>query len=100
MGLENIVQGHGDIVLRGEVELFSKENIAYLSSIRKVVRDSARRKYPRDVLDVSNIEDCGKSRVLIGGLAPELHHKNLLALYHQMYGEPARALEDDDYYEV
>ena len=100
MGLENIVQGHGDIVLRGEVELFSKENIAYLSSIRKVVRDSARRKYPRDVLDVSNIEDCGKSRILIGGLAPELHHKNLLALYHQMYGEPARALEDDDYYEV
>jgi hypothetical protein len=98
MGLENIVQGHGDIVLRGEVELFAKENISYLSNIRKVVRNSARRKYPRDLLDVSNVEDCGKSRVLIGGLAPELHHRNLLALYQQIYGETARAADEDDFY--
>ena len=98
MGLENIVQGHGDIVLRGEVELFARENISYLSNIRRVVRNSARRKYPRDLLDVSNVEDCGKSRVLIGGLAPELHHRNLLALYQQIYGEPARAADEDEFY--
>jgi glyoxylase-like metal-dependent hydrolase (beta-lactamase superfamily II) len=100
MGLENIVQGHGDIVLRGEVELFAKENIDYLIKLKRIVRTSARRKYPRDILDIADIEDCGKSRVLIGGLAPELHHNNLLALYQQIYGEPARAVEDDDYYEV
>jgi glyoxylase-like metal-dependent hydrolase (beta-lactamase superfamily II) len=87
MGLENIIQGHGDIVLRGEIENFIRENIAYLSNIRKVVRKASRRKYPRDILDETSIESCGKSRVLIGGLASELHHRNLRALYRQMFGE-------------
>lgn len=100
MGLENIVQGHGDIVLRGEIELFAKDNIAYLSNIRKLVRRSSRRKFPREILDNSNVEDCGKSRVLIGGLAQELHHNNLIALYKQLYGEEPKAPDEDDYYEV
>lgn len=100
MGLENIVQGHGDIVLRGEIELFARDNIAYLNNIRKVVRRSSRRKFPREILDNSNVEDCGKSRVLIGGLAQELHHNNLIALYQQIYGEEPKAPDEDDYYEV
>jgi glyoxylase-like metal-dependent hydrolase (beta-lactamase superfamily II) len=37
MGLENVVQGHGDIVLRGEVEGSVKDNLAYLSAIRRAV---------------------------------------------------------------
>jgi hypothetical protein len=41
MGLENVIQGHGDIVLRGEVDSAIKENLAYLSAIRKAVRKSA-----------------------------------------------------------
>jgi len=100
MGLENIVQGHGDIVLRGEIELFARDNIAYLNNIRKVVRRSSRRKFPREILDNSNVEDCGKSRVLIGGLAQELHHNNLIALFQQIYGEEPKAPDEDDYYEV
>jgi cyclase len=87
MGLENIIQGHGDIVLRGEIDNFIKENIAYLSNIRKVVRKASRRKYPREILDETSIESCGKSRVLIGGLASELHQRNLRSLYRQIYGE-------------
>jgi len=100
IGLENVVQGHGDIVLRGEIENLVLDNQAYLACIRRVVRRSARRKYPREVLDVSNVEDCGKSRVLLGGLAPELHHRNLLALYRQLYGEPPRAPGEDDFYSI
>lgn len=96
MGLENIVQGHGDIVLRGEIDNFVRDNLAYLANIKKVVRKSSRRKYPREILDETNIEECGKSRVLIGGLAPELHQRNLLALYRQMYGKTARSLDEDD----
>jgi cyclase len=98
MGLENVVQGHGDIVLRGEVEYSVKENLAYLSAIRKVVRQSSRRKYPMDLLSQSTIESCGKSRVLIGGLAEELHQRNLYALYEQLYGEPP-ASDEDDYFD-
>ena len=99
MGLENIIQGHGDIVLRGEIDNFIKDNLAYLSNIRKVVRKASRRKYPQDILDESTVESCGKSRVLIGGLAAELHRRNLRALYQQMYGELPLAsdYEDEDY---
>jgi len=90
MGLENVVPGHGDIVLRGEIDGVVKENLAYLSMLRKAVRKSARRKYPQEILSEIGVEDCGKSRVLIGGLAEELHRRNLRALYFQMYGEMPR----------
>jgi glyoxylase-like metal-dependent hydrolase (beta-lactamase superfamily II) len=100
LGLENIIQGHGDIVLRGEIDNFIKDNLAYLSNIRKVVRRANKRKYPQEVLDEATVEVCGKSRVLIGGLAAELHRRNLRALYRQMFGElPAAADEFDDEYE-
>jgi glyoxylase-like metal-dependent hydrolase (beta-lactamase superfamily II) len=96
MGLENIVQGHGDIVLRGEIDNFIKDNLAYLSNLRKVVRKASRRKYPLEILDETTVEMCGKSRVLIGGLAGELHRRNLHALYRQMYGEPPIPTDDED----
>lgn len=99
MGLENIVQGHGDIILRGEIDGYIKENLAYLSAIRKAVRRSSKRKYPLDLLQEVSIESCGKSRVLIGGLAVELHQRNLRALYRQLYGElPIASTEEDEDY--
>ncbi len=84
MGLENIIQGHGDIVLRGEIEAAVKENLAYLSAIRKHVRIALKRKTPLEYLDEVGIEDCGKSRVHLGGLAEALHRQNLRALYRAM----------------
>ncbi|MCX8061081.1 MAG: MBL fold metallo-hydrolase [Anaerolineales bacterium] len=101
MGLENIIQGHGDIVLRGEIDHFIKENLAYLAAIKKVVRKAATRKYPMDFLEEVNVEECGKSRVLIGGLAEELHRKNLIGLFKQLYGRlPELSPQDEyDYYE-
>ncbi|MCJ7537509.1 MAG: MBL fold metallo-hydrolase [Anaerolineales bacterium] len=96
MGLENIVQGHGDIVLRGEVEISIKENLAYLSAIRRAVRKAGRRKYPWDLLEEIGVEECGKSRVLIGGLAEELHSRNLYALYEQLFGEPPASSDDEE----
>jgi glyoxylase-like metal-dependent hydrolase (beta-lactamase superfamily II) len=101
MGLENVVQGHGDIILRGEIDNFIKDNLNYLSNLRKVVRKASRRKYPLEILDEATVEACGKSRVLIGGLAGELHRRNLRALYRQLYGEPPVPTddEDDDYYD-
>jgi cyclase len=99
MGLENIVQGHGDIILRGEVEDAVKENLAYLSSIRKAVRTAARRRNPLDALAMIDIESCGKSRVHLGGLAEDLHRRNLRSLYKDILAEdgeaaPARVKEE------
>lgn len=90
MGLENIIQGHGDIILRGEIDQAVRENLAYLSAIRKAVRAAARRKNPLDALADVSIESCGKSRVYLGGLAKDLHVRNLRALYRQLSREDAR----------
>ena len=87
MGLENIIQGHGDIILRGEIEEAVKENLAYLSAIRKAVRLASRRRNPLEALAEVDIESCGKSRVYLGGLAEELHRRNLRALYRQILEE-------------
>lgn len=83
MGLENIVQGHGDIILRGEIDAAVKENLNYLAAIKKSVRAAARRKNAVELLDDISIEDSGKSRVYLGGLAQTLHQRNLRALLQQ-----------------
>jgi len=83
MSLENIIQGHGDIILRGEIEEKAKENITYLKAIQKAVQTAKRRKNPIEVLDSIGVEACGKSRILLGGLASELHKRNLHYLYYE-----------------
>jgi hypothetical protein len=83
-------------VLRGEIDNFIKENLNYLSNLRKAVRKASRRKYPLDMLNEITVDSCGKSRVLIGGLAEELHQRNLRALYRQMFGELPLASPDED----
>jgi cyclase len=94
MGLENIIQGHGDIVLRGEIEAAVKDNLAYLSNIRKHVRVALKRKSPIDYLDEVSIEECGKSRVYLGGLAETLHQHNLRALYKALLEKDLPDTED------
>ncbi len=96
MGLENVVQGHGDIILRGEIEGSVRENLNYLATIRDVVKKAHSQNYPGDYLMQLGVEDCGKSRVLIGGLAEELHQRNLKALYKQAYGEFPAVEEYDE----
>jgi len=87
LGLENIIQGHGEIILRGEIEDKVKENITYLKAIQKAVKTARRRKNPIEILDSIGVEACGKSRILLGGLANELHRRNLRALYYQSLEE-------------
>jgi cyclase len=84
MGLENIVQGHGDVILRGEIDAAVKENLNYLSAIKRAVKAASRRKNAVELLDNITIESCGKSRVYLGGLAQTLHQRNLYALLQQM----------------
>jgi glyoxylase-like metal-dependent hydrolase (beta-lactamase superfamily II) len=79
--LENIIRGHGDIILRGEIEPAIKENLAYLSAIKKAAKTATRRRAPFDYLESVDVEKCGKSRVCLGGLAESLHQRNLRALY-------------------
>jgi len=83
MGLENIVQGHGDIILRGEIEEVKNHNLEYLKSLQKIVKTAMRRRNPLEYLSAQDIEDTGKHRVSLGGLAQDLHVRNLQWLYYQ-----------------
>jgi hypothetical protein len=80
MGLENIVQGHGDIILRGEIDAAVKENLNYLANIKKFAKAAARRKPTADPMEGAGLEDSGKSRVYLGGLAESLHKRNMREL--------------------
>ncbi len=87
MGLENIIQGHGDIILRGEIDAAVKENMNYLNNIKKAVKSGGKRKNIDEYLNEITIESCGKSRVYLGGLAETLHRRNLRALHRQLNSE-------------
>ena len=95
MGLENIVQGHGEVILRGEVDEMIGSHITYLERIEREVLAAVRRGWTEMDLQQITIEKCGKSRIVLNGLAPELHWQNLLALYRRFVGGelPAKAAE-------
>ncbi len=88
MGLENIVQGHGEIILRGEIDESVREDLAYLTCLKKSIRIAIKRRNPDEALAAIDIESCGKSRVYLGGLALELHNRNVANLYQQYQQNP------------
>jgi cyclase len=84
LGLENIVQGHGEVILRGEIDDAVRSNLRYLDNIRrKVERHIERHKSRDDILEI-DIESCGKSRIPLSGLVSRLHQSNMLMLYDQL----------------
>jgi hypothetical protein len=48
------------------------------------------------MLEEIGVEECGKSRVLISGLAEDLHKRNLYALYEQLYDKPPASSDDEE----
>lgn len=87
MKLENLVQGHGEVILRGEVSSAVRINLKYLHTIRTHVRQANRRKDYMSYLNELDVESCGKSRILLGGLSENLHQRNILALFNHWYPE-------------
>ena len=84
LNLENAIQGHGGVLLRGEIDETVDENIAYLRCIEKQVRAVIEKGLPRSELDKIDIEACGKSRIPLGGLVQRLHKANLEYVYTEM----------------
>jgi glyoxylase-like metal-dependent hydrolase (beta-lactamase superfamily II) len=84
LGLENVVQGHGEVVLRGEINETLDSSIRYLETIQTRVAKAFSAKKPRESMREISIESCGKSRIPLNGLVQQLHAANLLALYDRM----------------
>jgi len=78
---ESIVQGHGEVVLRGEVRSVIQGNIAYLEKIQRLAEEAVRKGRRRESLLDLDVEECGLPRVALDGRAQQLHVANLLALY-------------------
>jgi glyoxylase-like metal-dependent hydrolase (beta-lactamase superfamily II) len=93
MTIENVVQGHGEVILRGEVNSSIKDRIKYLDKIEKIVQDAAQDEFPGEFLKEKDIEICGKSRILLAGAAEEIHQLNLRHLYRKVHGEEPRLFD-------
>ena len=79
---KGVVQGHGEVILRGEVVPSVEDNLKYLNLLEKIAKTALRRKAPLDYLAKQDVEKCGKSRILLGGLAASLHEQNLQYVYN------------------
>jgi cyclase len=87
LSLENVVQGHGGVLLRGEIDETVDSSVGYLRAIDKKVRAIVEKGLPRSALAKIDIESCGKSRIPLGGLVQRLHQANLEHLYSEMVAE-------------
>lgn len=84
--LTNMVQGHGPVILRGEIERCLKLRIKYLKSVRSVVRQALKRKYTKNVLKKTDLASVGIDRAELGGIGADLHWSNLDSLYDKLEG--------------
>lgn len=84
MPLESIVQGHGEIILRGEIKDTLRRSLNYLDNlqtkVKKLVEEGGTREDARRI----TLESCGLQRVLLSGVVTQLHQANVLALYNRL----------------
>ena len=76
-----VVQGHGEILLRGEMLESIDTSVAYLDRISGAVEELVAKGAGHEELARIGIEACGKSRVPLHGLVVQLHEDNLEHLY-------------------
>lgn len=81
---ENVVQGHGEVILRGEVESKIESDLAYLLEVNKHVQIAMSKPDPKGYVLSIDIEQCGKSRIPLNGGVQDLHRGNMLSLLEKM----------------
>jgi glyoxylase-like metal-dependent hydrolase (beta-lactamase superfamily II) len=87
---ESVVQGHGEVILRGEIQERVRDDLKYLKAVRRKVASAVKRNKPPEFLETIDIEDCGKSRIPLNGLVQQLHASNLVSLYEQLMSEKVK----------
>lgn len=84
---DTVIQGHGQLLLRGELAIEIESSLKYLKCIKEKVQQLLHKGASEgDVLRL-DMEACGKSRVPLDGLVQQMHRHNLLALYDRLTGE-------------
>jgi len=85
--LENIVQGHGEVLLRGEITETIETSLRYLDAIERQVRLRIEKGMPKSSLGQVHVESCHKSRIPLNGMTERLHQANLVYLYDLLSAE-------------
>lgn len=86
-----VVQGHGDVLLRGEVDEVLDRSLRYLGLLTRKVRALVESGAPLQEAQRIDIESCGVSRIPLDGLVSKLHLDNVTALYRQETARRAAA---------
>jgi len=84
LALDNIVQGHGSVLLRGEIPEALETSHQYLDTIEQKVRETLDRGLPQSALNELDVEQCHKSRIPLNGMVEALHQNNLAHLYIEL----------------
>ena len=82
--MTNLVQGHGSVILRGEIAGYITKQIQYLKTVDSAVRQALKRRYSKKSLLKTDLASVGIDRAVLGGLAKELHWTNLETLYDRL----------------
>ena len=88
--IENMVQGHGEVILRGEVQGMVDISLKYLDTIEEIAAQAVEsdkggvKAEGWKSLQENSIESCGLSRIPLNGLVQQIHVANLLSLYERM----------------
>jgi glyoxylase-like metal-dependent hydrolase (beta-lactamase superfamily II) len=86
--LESIVQGHGEVLLRGEIPGALDSSIRYLDVLEQKVTELVEKGKGKEALEKLTIDRCGKSRIPLNGLVQDLHRANVYMLYKELTGQP------------
>jgi glyoxylase-like metal-dependent hydrolase (beta-lactamase superfamily II) len=86
-----VVQGHGDVLLRGEVGEAITSSIGYIDAVVERVQEIVDSGAPPSLLAEIGIEECGKSRIPLDGMVSRLHRESLLAVYKRLLAQRQQA---------
>jgi len=89
--LESIVQGHGEVLLRGEIPKAIDSSISYIELIEQKIKSLVDNGKPKKILASLTIDTFGKSRIPLNGLVQDLHRANIEQLYDEYKAELEQA---------
>ncbi len=81
---ETLVQGHGEVILRGEVQKVLDRYISYLECVHQQARNAVEEGQDRESLWDIPLETCGLERVPLGIASHRLHVANIVSIYDKL----------------
>ncbi len=84
---DTVVQGHGEVILRGEVNTVLDQYIHYLECVRQQAASVLQQGRDRKEIWDIPLEKCGLERVPLGIASHQLHVANILSVYDRLQAE-------------